>query len=250
MSAAETSAVVAAAVATAVASGACMSGRVRRAGVVRNRRSVGRCAAAVSAVAAAAVVSAIRSGSAAVVRSWCIASMRGVVVVTAVGSRSRVVVCRAVVVTGRCGIVMSRAVVVCHAVVMGGSRCVVRSVMRGVVYVVHRAVVVRVVCSQMRVVVCAVVAHRVRGSNPRSVNGHCPSETYVHHRGVESQQLCYRNGVTAVVYPNVVQIHWSGNNLVGADVVTVDPHFVAQSRGLFPDIRCINIIHACRIGET
>jgi len=177
--------------------------------------------------------------------------MRGVVVVTAVGGRGRVVVSRAVVVTGRCGIVMCRTVVVCHAVVMGGSRGVVRSVMGGVVrsvmrrvvYVVHRAVVVRVVSSQMRVVVGAVVAHGMRGSNPRSVNGHCPSKAHVHHRGVESQQTSHRNRITAIVYPNIVQIDRGGDNLVGADVVTVDPHFVAHSRGLFPDIRGIYIIH-------
>ena len=220
---------ISAVVATAVASGACLSGRVRRAGVVRNGGSVGRCAAVVSAivsaVAAAAVVSAVRSWSAAMV------VVRRTVVMC---GRCGIVVCWAVVVCCRSRVVVCGTVVVCHAVVMSGSR--------GVVYVVHRAVVVRVVCPQMRVVVGAVVAHGVRGSHPRSVNGHCPCETHVHHRGVESKQTCHRNGITAIVYPNVVQIHRSGNHLVGADVVTVNPHFVAQSGGFFPDIRGIDIV--------
>lgn len=127
---------------------------------------------------------------------------------------------------------MVRGSVVCHAVVRG---------------VVWSTVVVRVVMSQVRVVVGAVVACGVRGSYPRSVNGHCPSEPDVHHRGVESKQLCHRNGVAAVVNPNVIQIYRCGNHLVGADVVTVDPHFVAESGCLFPHIRGINVVHVVGI---
>lgn len=230
--------------ATAVASGG-TARRVRHSAAVRGCGTAAY-AAAVSAVAAtavrvrsgeaavSAVVGSVGRAVAAVVRSRCAATVRGIVVVTAIGSG--VVVCRTVVVMYGCGgRGVVRSAVVCHTVVRCG------------VYVMHSSVVVRVVVSQVRVVVGAVVACGVRGSYPRSVNGHCPSEPDVHHRGVESQQLCHRNGVAAVVYPHVVKVHRCRNHLVGAYVVTVDPHFVAESGCLFPHIRGINVVHVVGI---
>lgn len=198
---------------------------VRHSAVVRGSGAVAHAAAvvAVSAVSAAVVAGSVGRAVAAVVSS----AVRGVVVVSAVGSGGGVVVRSAVTVMRRCR---------CYVVVMrSGSSVVVRTVC------------IVVVVSQVRVVVCAVVACGVRGSYPRSVNGHCPSEPDVHHRGVESKQLCHRNGVAAVVYPNVVEVHRCRNHLVGADVVTVNPHLVAKSRHLFPHIRGVNVVHVVGI---